>query len=124
MGILQMMSVLPAWHDMAAKIGQSLGLLAHRSWSSLIEWMNSGKLEQLQQSVPLRYIYGEHSGKPHDKTHEILQHHPDAMAVMIPGATHFMLHDRPDQTIAAIRNFLGKYTTSVKLPICKDFGGA
>ena len=109
--MLQMVSATPAWRTSAAQIGDTVGLLAHQIWLSLVEWcdgrtMFGATLEQMQRRVPLRFIYGATSGKYHASNRAAHAKHPDAAAACIDGAGHFMMADDPAGTLTALRQLL------------------
>ena len=110
--VLQMVSTTPVWLEAASKIGDSLGLLAHQIWISLVEWcdgrkMHGATLEEMQQRVPLRYVYGSTSGKYHASNRAAHDRHPSAAAIGVAGAGHFMLSEDPSGTLAALTQLLG-----------------
>ena len=109
--VLQMVSSAPFWEVSARRVGDTLGLLTHRIWISLVEWcdgrtLDGATLEQMQRRVPLRFVYGSTSGKYHARNVAAHAAHPDAAAACIEGAGHFMLTDNPTATISAIRGLL------------------
>ena len=110
--ILQMVANEPVWHASAQRVGESVGRLAHRIFTSLVKWCDGSNkldgicLEQMQRRVPLRYVYGAMSGKYHEANRAAHADHPNAEAAGVEGAGHFMLTDRPDDTVAALRRLL------------------
>ena len=109
--VLQMVSSAPFWEASARRVGDSLGLLTHRIWVSLVEWcdgrtLDGATLEQMQRRVPLRFVYGSTSGKQHAQNVAAQAAHPDAASACIEGAGHFMLTDDPQATISAVRGLL------------------
>lgn len=109
--MLQMLASTPPWLASASRIGESVGVLAHRIFFTLVEWcdgrtMHGSTLEEMQRRVPLRYVYGSASGKYHASNQAAHARHPDAAAASVEGASHFMLTDDPSATVAAVKRLL------------------
>lgn len=126
---LQMVSATPTWHSSAARIGDSVGVLAHQIWLSLVEWcdgrtLHSATLEQMQRRVPLRYVYGSTSGKYHATNQAAHAIHPDASAACVDEAGHFMLIDDPASTLAALRRLLSGLVDCEPSPAPPEPGSA
>lgn len=107
----QMVSAEPVWLASACGIGDSVGVLAHRIWISLVEWcdgrtMGNATLERMQRRVPLRFVYGARSGKYHELNRAVQAAHPDAAAACVEQTGHFMLTDDPAATIVALKGLL------------------
>ena len=111
---LQMVSSEAVWLASARDIGETVGLLAHGIWISLVEWcdgrtLDGANLEEMQRRVPLRYLYGSKSGKYHESNQAAIAAHPDARAAGVEGAGHFMLTDDPPAALAAVRELLAGF---------------
>lgn len=104
--VMEFVKVAAVWPIMTKRIGASLGLLAHRLWTSLVKWSDSGELEEIAQTLPLLYVYGTKSDKLHVQTMRLLNSHPNAKSVGIEGASHFMLSDKPQETIFALNSLM------------------
>lgn len=99
------------WASNAARLGDSLGPFGHRLFASLVKWCDSGELLDTFLSIgKVRYLCGERSGKYHVGTWASLQRHPDARCIEIKGAGHFMLDEKPQESIDALRSLLGAGT--------------
>ena len=69
--------------------------------------MHGATLEEMQQRVPLCYVYGSTSGKYHASNRAAHDRHPSAAAIGVAGAGHFMLSEDPSGTLAALTQLLG-----------------
>ena len=112
-----MVSGEAVWLASARRIGDSVGLLAHGIWLSLVEWCNGrtldgANLEAMQRRVPLRYLYGTTSGKYHDDNKAAIAAHADARAIGVEGAGHFMLTDDPPAALSAVKELLAGFLKS------------
>jgi len=106
-----MVASAPVWLASASRIGDNVGVLAHKIWISLVEWcdgrtLHGATLEAMQRRVPLRFVYGSASGKWHEANRAAIASHPDASAACVEGASHFMLTDDPEATLAAVQGLL------------------
>lgn len=113
--MLHMLSSSPYWEASARKLGDGVGLLAHGIWVSLVEWCDGRRdgnttLETMLRHVPWRFLYGTESGKFHSANRAAVGAHFDAEAAGVDGAGHFMLIDRPAQSLAAIKSLLQQFT--------------
>jgi len=104
--VMEIVEVAAVWPPMAQRIGPSLGILAHQIWTSLVKLSDSGELEAIARTCQLLYIYGMKSDKLHGQTLRLLETHPSAKSEGIEGASHFMLSDRPQETISAFNSLM------------------
>ena len=82
-------------------------------FASLLQYNESSECLNVLETLPLRYIYGSESGKFCGDTKRMIEQvHPDAVACGIGGAGHFMLIERPSETIAALKQMLTPFLTA------------
>eukprot|EP00747_Dinoflagellata_sp_TGD_P123341 gnl/TRDRNA2_/TRDRNA2_173800_c0_seq3.p1 gnl/TRDRNA2_/TRDRNA2_173800_c0~~gnl/TRDRNA2_/TRDRNA2_173800_c0_seq3.p1 ORF type:complete len:205 (+),score=39.68 gnl/TRDRNA2_/TRDRNA2_173800_c0_seq3:239-853(+) len=105
--ILKPLDKAGIWAPSAASIGESLGQLSHMLFTSLVELCDSKALLEIFASLPVvLYIYGESSGKYHESMRAAIASHKNAQVKGVRDAGHFMLSDKPAETVAAVQELL------------------
>lgn len=74
----------------------------HRTSRSIVDWSRNGKLLPMYVASPVRklFVYGERNRRKKD----VLP--PSEVTAEIPGAGHFLLTERPAETLAVVQKFL------------------
>eukprot|EP00451_Oxyrrhis_marina_P021613 CAMPEP_0204356796 /NCGR_PEP_ID=MMETSP0469-20131031/35216_1 /ASSEMBLY_ACC=CAM_ASM_000384 /TAXON_ID=2969 /ORGANISM="Oxyrrhis marina" /LENGTH=381 /DNA_ID=CAMNT_0051344321 /DNA_START=17 /DNA_END=1159 /DNA_ORIENTATION=+ len=99
-------SPIGTWTTASARIGDSLGHLAHGIFSSLVRWCDSGELLDPFFACPVIYVYGTLSGKCGPLTQQLLGRHPAAVSGGVRGGGHFFLCEQVPETVAVLRALL------------------
>jgi len=75
-----------------------------RSTGSLREWSRAGDLDEL--TLPVLFIAGEFDEARPGTLEEFRATMPDARLVVIPGAAHSTMREKPEEYVSALRAFL------------------
>lgn len=98
---LQQSSVAALRHY-AAQFAQADPWVLYKVSESMVAWANSGKLFDMFNALPKKaYIYGDT-----DNAKDTFLHFKNVPTIHIPGASHFVIYDRPAEFYACVHTLL------------------
>ena len=104
------------WPEGLERAFATMGMDVYLAMNGPTEFTITGPLRTLdltprlgELGVPVLYVCGEHDEATPESTRAYAALTPDSEVVVIAGAAHVANYDRPDEYMAALRDWLGRH---------------